>query len=212
MGLVLSVPLVVIMPLIRRDTDRHTTSLAIAEYEDGHVAEIKKASSNPRDDVVGTGMADITFDEDRLGWPATVAIRIHPATIRIKLIRGGGSIGGPVTNAQRRAITDAVRQAGDAVTLAALEGRTQIIEQRWWGWPVNLLAWWAIAAWLIHLILDVIAYVRGIRNDLRTWEGQCPSCGYDLSGCPQGSRCTECGATLPERARYWAVRKDRARR
>ncbi len=209
-GFVLSLPLMVSLYVLRPATNQHTTQLFLADHQDGRVV-VTNVGSYPRGDVVGWGMVIVTVDEERLGWPAATTIRIRPAAIRVISNAGGGPIGGPVPSAHRRAITDAVRQSGDTVTLKALEAHSTIVERRWWGWLMNLLTCWAVAAWACHFIHTVIDYVGGIRSDLRTWEGQCPSCSYDLSGCPEGSQCSECGATLPERARYWAARKDRAR-
>jgi len=75
------------------------------------------------------------------------------------------------------------------------------------GLAFNLFWCWVLTS----VGYQCIAYIRETRDKLRAWEGQCPSCGYDLSGSPKGSRCSECGTVLPERAKYWAVRKGRAR-
>ncbi len=206
-GLALAFPLLVIMQVVVSRTTGHTTTFAITEYADGSVVVSKTVPIEPRDTVTGRGMVRLRFDEQRRGWPVAGTIRHHPATIQTSLIVGGGSIGGPVTSAQRLAIADAVRQTGDSITLQAVEGSTPIIEWRWWGWAASLVWCWVLAG----VGFQCIAYIRETRDKLRAWEGQCPSCGYDLSGSPKANQCSECGTVLPERAKYWAVRKGRAR-
>ena len=210
-GLLCSLPLVLLLQVMWTQNVLRTTSLAIIEYEDGSVEAISAVSSERRDAVAGTGLVTLQFNEERRGWPTAGTIRYHPASIQISQIVAGGSLGGPVTPAQRRAITDALRQAGDDATLRAVEVATPIIERRGWGWAVNLLVCWLIAASGFQGIHGLIAHVRQTRGKLRAWEGQCPSCGYDLSGRPEGSQCSECGTVLPEPARQWAVRKSRHR-
>ncbi len=59
--------------------------------------------------------------------------------------------------------------------------------------------WASLPLYLLFLILaapPAAAYVRGpLRRRLRIRRGQCPTCGYNLSGLTSG-RCPECGGTV----------------
>ena len=212
-GLILSLPAALAVQVVSRDTDRHSAGLAIFEYADGRfIATNEHLPSAARNNVVGSGVVTLQTKEDRVGWPVAATIRRHPTSIRISLLRGGGSIGGPMTIGQRQAIVAALRETNDIALVDAIDRRTPTVEQRWWGWTVNLVAGWFVAAYGVYILQHLTARVREWRGKARAWEGLCPSCGYDLSGNPAGGRCTECGADLPERAQFWASRKSRDRK
>ncbi len=207
LGLVLALPLLVVMQVVVSRTRSHSTTYAIVEFADGSVAVGRKMPTKPGVAVTGAGTVRLRFDQQRRGWPVATTIRHDPVSIQTSMLTGSGSIGGPVTNAQRLAIAAATRHTRDGVILQAVEGGMPFVEWRWWGWVANLLWYWVLAG----VGLLTIVYIRETRDNLRPWEGQCPSCGYDLSGVAQGSQCSECGTVLPERAKYWAALKGRAR-
>jgi hypothetical protein len=209
-GLVLALPAAVLLDVFSSRSGGNPVTMAVFEYDDGKLVAAVDGHPEPRDAAItGSGLVRLLPDVRQHGWPAVSTVRRQPSRVTISPIRGGG-FGGPVTSAERQAIVAALRQAGAEAELDALEGRLPPIERRWWGWVINTLSCWVFASCGASGLLGMAALVRQTRGELRTSEGQCPSCGYDLSGRPQSEQCPECGTRLPQRARYWA--RYRARR
>ena len=213
-SLAISAVLLLLFDALGSRTVITTTPLVIFQYEDGRVVAFSSEESVPR--TVGLsdrGLSDrgfviLRFPVRRFGWPAVSTIRRQPPSIQISWFTGGRGFNAPVTSAQREAIAKALREQGADVELLALERDSPIVERFWWKWGLNALAGWMYSMFCIYLILEMTAHIRGIRSGLRASEGRCPSCNYDLTGCPKSEQCPECGVSLPQQARFWAARKN----
>ena len=208
-SLAISAVLLLLFDALGSRTVRTTTSLVIFQYEDGRVVAFSSKASVPRTvGLTDSGVVTLDFPVRRFGRPAVSTIRWQPPSLQISWFKGGRVFNAPVTSAQREAIAKALREQGADAELLALERNSPIVERFWWKWGLNALAGWMYSMFCIYLILEMTAYIRRIRSGLRASEGRCPSCNYDLTGCPKSEQCPECGVSLPQQARFWAARKN----
>ncbi len=208
-SLAISAVMLLLFDALALQTLTTTTSLVIFQYEDGRVVAFSSKASVPRNvGLTDSGVVTLDFPVRRFGRPAVSTIRRQPPSIQISWFTGGRVFNAPVTSAQREAIAKALREQGADAESLAVERNSPIVERFWWKWGLNALAGWMFSMFVIYLILEIADYVRNIHSGLRASEGRCPSCNYDLTGCPKSEQCPECGISLPQQARFWAARKN----